>query len=111
MAKMGICTIDGYRGAQIFEALGLEQGLVDRYFTGTSSRVGGAGIGRDRRRDADAPPGGLSPAQHGGDRSGRGGQLQWRSDGEYHNFNPLTIHKLQVACRTGSYSVFQEYSA
>ena len=56
MSKMGICTIDGYRGAQIFEALGLEQGLVDRYFTGTSSRVGGAGIDVIARRNAAAPP-------------------------------------------------------
>ena len=45
MSKMGICTIDGYRGAQIFEALGLDPALVDRYFTGTASRVGGVGHG------------------------------------------------------------------
>jgi len=66
MAKMGICTIDGYRGAQIFEALGLEQGLVDRYFTGTSSRVGGAGSDVIAEETADASPRGFPPARPGG---------------------------------------------
>jgi glutamate synthase (ferredoxin) len=110
MAKMGICTIDGYRGAQIFEALGLEQGLVDRYFTGTSSRVGGIGIEAIAeetlmRHRAAFPQRGTGAAI-----LDAGGQYQWRSDGEYHNFNPLTIHKLQVACRTNDYSTYQEYS-
>lgn len=111
MAKMGICTVDGYRGAQIFEALGLQQELVDRYFTGTSSRVSGVGMAvieeetLRRHRTAFAQRG------PGNDVLDAGGQYQWRSDGEYHNFNPLTVHNLQVACRTGSYSAYQEYSA
>ena len=110
MSKMGICTIDGYRGAQIFEALGLAQELVDRYFTGTSSRVSGTGIAviaeETLRRHRAAF------AQRGAEGAvlSTGGQYQWRSDGEYHNFNPLTIHKLQVACRTGNYTVYQEYA-
>ena len=108
---MGICTIDGYRGAQIFEALGLDQALVDRYFTGTASRVGGAGIEviaeetLMRHRSAFAQ----RSASFG--ILDTGGQYQWRSDGEHHMFNPLTVHKLQVACRTNNYGVFQEYSA
>ena len=110
MSKMGICTIDGYRGAQIFEALGLEQDLVDRYFTGTSSRVSGAGL--DVIAEETLRRHGTAFAQRGA--SGAvletGGQYQWRSDGEIHNFNPLTIHKLQVACRTGNYAIYQEYS-
>ncbi len=110
MSKMGICTVDGYRGAQIFEALGLEQGVVDRYFTGTSSRVGGAGIAilaeetLQRHRAAFAQRGAAAAVLE------TGGLYQWRSDGEHHNFNPLTIHKLQVACRTGNYATYQEYA-
>jgi glutamate synthase (ferredoxin) len=111
MSKMGICTIDGYRGAQIFEALGLERALVDRYFTGTASRVGGVGIRviaeetLMRHRNAFPQRSAASAILDAG------GQYQWRSDGEHHMFNPLTIHKLQVACRTNNYSVFQEYAA
>ena len=111
MSKMGICTVDGYRGAQIFEALGLDHRLVDRYFTGTPSRVGGAGMAviaeeTLRRHRAGFPGRAASPEV-----LDTGGQYQWRADGEYHNFNPLTVHKLQLACRTGSYSMYQEYAA
>jgi glutamate synthase (ferredoxin) len=111
MTKMGICTVDGYRGAQIFEALGLEQSLVDLYFTGTPSRVGGIGL------DVVAEE---ALMRHRKAFSGRGaevetldtgGQYQWRSDGETHTLNPMTVHKLQVACRTNDYRVFKEYSA
>ncbi len=111
MSKMGICTIDGYRGAQIFEALGLAQEVVDRYFTGTSSRVGGAGIdviGEEtllRHRTAFPPRGA------GAGILDTGGQYQWRADGEHHNFNPLSVYKLQQACRTGSYATYKEYAA
>ncbi len=110
MSKMGISTVDGYRGAQIFEALGLAQPLIDRYFTGTASRVGGVGIdviaeeASMRRRHAfsqrSADTGTLET----------GGNYQWRSDGEHHTLNPLTVHKLQIACRTNNYGVFKEYS-
>ncbi|OIO97107.1 MAG: glutamate synthase subunit alpha [Anaerolineae bacterium CG2_30_64_16] len=111
MSKMGISTVDGYRGAQIFEALGLAQPLIDRYFTGTASRVGGVGIDviaeealmRHRHAFAqrNADTGTLET----------GGSYQWRSDGEHHTLNPLTVHKLQLACQTGNYAVFKEYSA
>ena len=111
MSKMGICTVDGYRGAQIFEAIGLEQTLVDRYFTGTASRVGGADIAviaeeallRHRRA--------FDPRKVDPEILETGGQYQWRSDGEHHTLNPLTVHKLQQACRTNNYRLFQEYSA
>ncbi len=111
MSKMGICTIDGYRGAQIFEALGLAQEVVDRYFTGTSSRVGGAGIdviGEEtlRRHRTAFPPRGA-----GAGILDTGGQYQWRADGEHHNFNPLSVYKLQQACRTGNYATYKEYAA
>ncbi len=110
MAKMGISTIQSYRGAQIFEAVGLGQELIDQYFTWTASRVGGIGIdtiARDvlerhkaafaQRRD---PLEGLTP----------GGKHQWRADGEKHQMEPKTIHLLQEATRTGNYRLYQEYS-
>ncbi|MFO1476160.1 MAG: glutamate synthase large subunit [Verrucomicrobiota bacterium] len=110
MAKMGISTIQSYRGAQIFEAVGLNTALVDKYFTWTPSRIEGVGIEvlaeEALKRHARAFP----------DRQAQvptldaGGQYQWRSDGEFHLFNPLSIHKLQAACRLGSYKVFQEYA-
>jgi glutamate synthase (ferredoxin) len=111
IAKMGISTIQSYRGAQIFEAVGLHPSLIDKYFTWTPSRVGGAdldAIGRELlARHAQAfPDRPLSvPALDAG------GQYQWRQDGEGHLFSPETIHKLQLAVRTGRYEVFQQYSA
>jgi glutamate synthase (ferredoxin) len=111
MSKMGISTAQSYCGAQIFEAVGLGKDVVDRYFTWTSSRVGGIGL------DVIAEEA-LARHRHAfPDRSvnGRtldvGGHYQWRRDGERHLFNPETVHKLQYACRTGDYKVFKEYSA
>ena len=111
MSKMGISTIASYRGAQIFEAIGLNQNLIDQYFTKTASRVEGIGIdtiaseARHRhnfafspRPDERALP--LDP----------GGVYQWRASGEKHLFNPTTIHTLQKATRLGDYQVFREYS-
>jgi glutamate synthase (NADPH) large chain len=109
-SKMGISTIQSYHGAQVFEAIGLNQGFIDEYFTWTASRVGGIGIdeiARDiQERQARAFPERPLPS----DSLDPGGQYQYRKNGEYHLFNPVTIHKLQLACRTGDYGVFKEYS-
>ncbi|MCX7886971.1 MAG: glutamate synthase large subunit, partial [Verrucomicrobiae bacterium] len=111
MAKMGISTVQSYRGAQIFEAIGLSRALVERYFTGTVSRIEGIGLAEIaeeillRHHAAFAEYGVEEPALDSG------GQYQWRKDGEYQLFNPETIHKLQQACRTGDYAVFKEFSA
>jgi len=110
MAKMGISTIQSYRGAQIFEAIGLDHDVIDNYFTGTVSRIEGVGLAvlaeealaRHRLAFPARPVNGVALDP--------GGQYQWRSDGEFHLFNPQTIHKLQLACRTGSYKLFKEYS-
>jgi glutamate synthase (NADPH) large chain len=110
MSKMGISTVQSYRGAQIFEAIGLGSAIVERYFTGTPSRVGGIGLdviaGELRARHEQAFP------RRG--TNGRllddGGQYQWRQGAEQHLFNPQTVHKLQFACRTGSYEIFKQYS-
>src|SRR6266496_1604706 len=110
MAKMGISTIQSYRGAQIFEAVGLNQSVIDRYFSWTPSRIEGVGLDvlaeevLQRHRHA------FPKREVNGATLDPGGQYQWRADGEYHLFNPQTIHKLQLACRTGSYKVFQEYA-
>ncbi len=109
MAKMGISTIQSYRGAQIFEAVGLNSDVINKYFTWTSSRVQGAGLdviaAEALARHSHAFP----PRQVNGTLE-PGGQYQWRDGGEYHLFNPQTVHKLQNACRTGSYKIFQEYA-
>ncbi len=111
ISKMGISTIQSYHGAQVFEAIGLNQDFVDEYFTWTPSRIGGVGIdvvAREvkARQDRAYPP--KRPIVH--KQLGVGGQYQYRQDGEYHLFNPLTIHKLQFACRAGSYQTFKEYT-
>ena len=111
MAKMGISTVQSYRGAQIFEAIGLNHNVIDRYFTWTVSRVEGVGLdvlteealARHRQAFSDRPVNNVA--------LDTGGQYQWRSDGEFHLFNPQSIHKLQLACRLGSYERFKEYSA
>ncbi|MBI3251836.1 MAG: glutamate synthase large subunit [Candidatus Omnitrophica bacterium] len=110
MSKMGISTIQSYRGAQIFEAIGLNQNVVDQYFTWTASRVEGVGIDtlaeEVKRRHHHA----FAPRSTDGLALDPGGQYQWRKDGEVHLFNPETIHKLQLSTRTKNYKVFKEYS-
>ncbi len=113
MSKMGISTVASYIGAQIFEAIGLSQELVDRYFTGTTSRLGGIGLDQvaaevERRHEvafADRPE---ELAHRDLD---IGGEYQWRREGEYHLFNPETVFKLQHSTREGRYDVFKEYTS
>lgn len=110
LSKMGISTIQSYQGAQIFEAIGLNQDLIDKYFTWTPSRIGGIGLA------AIAEEAGLRHAFGFDDRAlndsvlDTEGQYQWRKNGEYHLYNPETIHKLQQSCRTDDYKLFKEYS-
>jgi len=110
MAKMGISTLQSYCGAQIFEAVGLNRELIDRYFTGTASRIGGFGLDviaeEVRRRHAHAYP--ERPVEDPD--LDWGGEYQWRRDGEHHMVNPDMIAKLQQSTRTGNYAVFKDYS-
>jgi glutamate synthase domain-containing protein 2/glutamate synthase domain-containing protein 1/glutamate synthase domain-containing protein 3 len=112
MAKMGISTVASYRGAQIFETIGLSTDLVNKYFCGTSSRCEGSDIERVAEealiRHRVAFPDRHIEAEERALESG--GVYQWRSDGEYHLFNPETIHLLQKAVRTGSYEVYKQYA-
>jgi len=111
MTKMGISTAQSYCGAQIFEAIGLSKEVVDKYFSWTASRISGVGLDViaaevKARHDRAFPERPLN-----GHVLDVGGHYQWRKDGEYHLFNPETVHKLQYAVRSGNYKVFQEYSA
>ena len=113
MSKMGISTVASYRGAQVFEAIGLAPEVIDRYFTGTSSTLGGMGLdviaGEVRLRHTTAyPPTGISPAHR---RLVVGGEYQWRREGEPHLFDPETVFRLQHATRQGRYDIFQQYTA
>ena len=109
MAKMGISTVQSYRGAQIFEAIGINSDVVEKYFTWTPTRIQGIGLdviveealARHRR---------AFPREAVNTELDAGGQYQWRDGGEQHLFNPQTIHKLQTACRLGSEKIYREYA-
>jgi glutamate synthase domain-containing protein 2/glutamate synthase domain-containing protein 3 len=109
-SKMGISTLQSYRGAQVFEAIGLNKQLVDRYFTGTASRIEGVGLdvlaGEAKMKHDFA----FRPLTESESELQPGGNYQYRARGEYHLANPLTISKLQHAVRGGSYDTFKEYS-
>jgi glutamate synthase (NADPH/NADH) large chain len=112
MSKMGISTVASYTGAQVFEAVGLGADVVDAYFTGTVSRLGGIGLdviaAEVAARHAKAWPD--RPAELAHRDLDAGGEYQWRREGEYHLFNPETVFKLQHATRTRRYQIFKEYS-
>ena len=109
-SKIGISTLQSYRGAQIFEAIGLDQSVIDRYFTWTASRIEGADLGviaqeailrhthafTDRRTDHASLD--------------VGGEYQWRQEGEQHLFSPQTIHALQKAVQTNNYDTYKQYA-
>ena len=113
MSKMGISTVASYTGAQIFEAVGLANDLVDEYFTGTASRIEGIDLDVIARevaaRHAIAFPD--RPEELADRELPVGGEYQWRREGEYHLFNPDTVFKLQHSTRTGRYEIFKQYSA
>ncbi|MBN1869658.1 MAG: glutamate synthase large subunit [Candidatus Omnitrophica bacterium] len=110
ISKMGISTIQSYCGAQIFEAVGLGKRVVDKYFTGTPSRIGGIGldvIAEEVIRRHDEAYASINVYDEILD---EGGDYRWRKDGEYHQLNPKTVALLQQAVRSGDYKVFKQYS-
>ncbi|MDR1189163.1 MAG: glutamate synthase large subunit [Bifidobacteriaceae bacterium] len=113
MSKMGISTVSSYRGAQVFEAVGLNSDLVDQYFAGTTSRIEGIGLDGLAKevaaRHAHAYPKAASGNEE--DILPSGGQYKWRRHGETHLFTPDTIFELQAATRRGDYAMFKRYSA
>ncbi len=110
MSKMGISTVQSYRGAQIFEAIGLAPDFVDRYFTKTVSRIAGIGIDTVAQEMLAHHERAFPTREGGEDDLDWGGQYQWRRDGEYHLFNPDTVFRLQHATRTGRAEIFREYT-
>ena len=112
MSKMGISTIASYTGAQVFEAIGLSPQVVDEYFTGTTSRLGGVSLDviaqeTIARHHIAYPPGGEVP---GTKRLPIGGEYQWRREGEPHLFDPETVFALQHSTRTKRYDIFKRYT-
>jgi len=110
-SKIGISTIQSYRGAQIFECIGLDRPIIDKYFTWTASRIEGADIGVIAKEVLDRHSHAFPDRQVNGRALDAGGEYQWRKDGEKHLFSPRTVHALQKAVRTGNFKAFQEYSA
>ena len=113
MSKMGISTIASYTGAQVFEAIGLSTELIDKYFVGCTSKLGGVGIDviakeTIARHHIAYPPGGEIP---GTKRLPIGGEYQWRRDGEPHLFDPETVFALQHSTRARRYDIFKKYTA
>ncbi len=112
MSKMGISTVSSYMGAQVFECIGIDEETIERYFTGTVSRLGGVGL------DAIATEAAARHAKGYPDRATstahrtlvHGGEYQWRREGEHHLFNPDTVFKLQHSTRTKRYDIFKEYT-
>ncbi|AWE08462.1 glutamate synthase large subunit [Lysinibacillus sp. 2017] len=107
MSKMGISTVQSYRGAQVFEAVGISKAVIDEYFTGTASQIDGinlATIGEEAKRRHDAAIASISAELQSGS------DFQWRADGEHHAFNPKTIHTLQWATRKNDYGLYRMYA-
>jgi len=113
MSKMGVSTVASYTGAQIFEAIGLGRELVDEYFTGTVSRLGGIGLDEAAAevaaRHTAAHP--RRPQERAYRKLELGGEYQWRREGDIHLFNPETVFKLQHGTRAKRYDIFQQYTA
>lgn len=111
MSKMGISTLQSYRGAQIFEAIGLHEEVIDKYFTGTPSRISGVKLDVIAQ-EAIARHAFAYPPKHIPDNLDLdpGGQYQWRRGGEFHQLNPDTVAKLQHAVKSESYATFKEFS-
>ena len=109
-SKMGISTLQSYRGAQVFEAIGLSKSLVDSYFAGTVSRIGGVGLDVIAREVEMRHEYAYRPVSQSEAELSSGGDYHYRVGGEYHLLNPLTISKLQHAVRQGSPQTFQEYT-
>jgi glutamate synthase domain-containing protein 2/glutamate synthase domain-containing protein 1/glutamate synthase domain-containing protein 3 len=109
-SKMGISTLQSYRGAQVFEAIGLNRDLVEAYFSGTASRVGGVGLEVLAREAQMKHEFAFRPLTDADTELAVGGSYHFRVNGEYHLLNPLTISKLQHSVREGNFKTFQEFT-
>ncbi|UAY53012.1 glutamate synthase large subunit [Ferruginibacter albus] len=109
-SKMGISTLQSYQGAQIFEIIGLNQTVVDKYFTGAVSRIEGMGLDEIAKENLAKHSFAFSKKEVPVDRLPVGGVYQWKRKGEFHLFNPQTIHLLQYSTRMNDYATFKKYS-
>lgn len=109
-SKMGISTLQSYQGAQIFEILGINNEVVEKYFTGATSRIEGMGLDEIAKEALAKHYFAFSKKDVPVDRLPVGGVYQWKRKGEFHLFNPQTIHLLQHATRTNDYATFKKYS-
>ncbi len=110
ISKMGISTIQSYCGAQIFEAVGISSKVIDKYFTGTSSRIGGIGLKIIAKEQLLRHKAAFKPEQGDDPNLDLGGRYKWRKNGEFHQWNPDTIALLQHAVRSNNYSIYKEYA-
>jgi glutamate synthase domain-containing protein 2/glutamate synthase domain-containing protein 1/glutamate synthase domain-containing protein 3 len=110
LSKMGICTLESYHGAQIFEAMGLCPEFIEKYFEGTPSRIGGIGARVIAEETLIKHRNAYNNIRKPLEELEGGGQYAWRRDGEFHLFNPETISKLQIATRRGCYDTFKKYT-
>src|SRR6185437_13135227 len=109
-SKMGISTMQSYHGSQVFEILGINQAVVDKYFTGAVTRIGGLGLDEIARESLCKHRMGFSSSKSGMHLLPEGGIYQWKRRGESHLFNPTTVHLLQHATRTNDYSIYKNYA-
>src|SRR5882757_4192871 len=109
-SKMGISTLQSYHGSQVFEILGINQTVVDKYFTGAVTRIGGLGLDELARESLCKHKIGFGGSKTGPHLLPEGGIYQWKRRGEQHLFNPTTVHLLQHATRSNSYEVYKNYA-
>ncbi|MCD1023714.1 glutamate synthase large subunit [Enterococcus sp. SMC-9] len=108
MSRMGISTVAGYHGAQLFEAVGISSTVVEQYFTGTASRIGGLNLAQIEAEYYACYQ--QAFGANANDYLPSGGSYQYKADGEHHLFNPKTIYNFQKAVRSGRYELYQEYA-
>ena len=109
-SKMGISTLQSYRGAQVFEAIGLNKSVIERYFTGTASRIEGIGLDVIAEEALRKHSHAFRPVTESEPELPLGGNYAFRANGEYHLYNPQTISKLQHSVQQNSAQTFQEYT-
>ncbi|MDP7403445.1 MAG: glutamate synthase large subunit, partial [Gammaproteobacteria bacterium] len=110
MAKMGVATIKSYRGAQLFEAMGLDQKVIDKYFTWTITQVSGMSIEGIARESLERHARAFPKVETNSTTLDVGGHYQWRKEGEHHLFNPKSIHLLQRSVRNDDYECYKQYA-
>ena len=111
MSKVGISSIQSYRGAQTFEALGISEEVISKYFSGTVSSISGIGLTEISQETMKRHANAVFEMTSHDHTLDSGSELQWRSEGEHHQFNPLSIHTLQRAARMNDKNTYKKFVA